>query len=96
MTDNLQQALRSATTALSNFALQPTFWQKFELAFGKDYNRTQANAIRQELIAQKFSRPISVIADQSMGVATGAYAAATDTVYLPEIGVKPLASDMGI
>jgi hypothetical protein len=80
----LQEALRSATTALSNFARKPNFWQDFELAFGKDFDRTQATQIRQGLINQEFSLPVQVVPDQDMGIATGAYAAATDTVYLRE------------
>jgi hypothetical protein len=58
MTDNLQQALRSATTALSNFAQRPNFWQDFGLAFGQDFDLTQATKIRQGLIDQEFSLPV--------------------------------------
>jgi hypothetical protein len=47
MNDILQQALQSATSALSNFARKPNFWQDFELAFGKDFDCTQATQIRQ-------------------------------------------------
>jgi hypothetical protein len=84
MNGNLQQALRSATTSLSNFALRPSFWQDFGLAFGQGFDRTQATKIRQGLIDQEFSLPVQVVPDQGMGIATGAFAAATDTVYLRE------------
>jgi Ca2+-binding RTX toxin-like protein len=88
MNGTLEQALRSATTALSNFAQQPNFWQDFGLAFGQDFDRTQATNIRQRLIDQEFSLPVQVVPDQGMGIATGAFAAATDTVYLRESFVE--------
>jgi hypothetical protein len=84
MNSILHQALRSATSALSNFARKPSFWQDFELAFGADFDRAQATQIRQGLIDQEFSLPVQVVPDQDMGMATGAYAEATDTVYLRE------------
>jgi hypothetical protein len=84
MNGTLEQALRSATIAISNFARKPSFWQDFALAFGQDFDRTQATKIRQGLIDQEFSLPVQVVPDQGMGVATGAFAPATDTVYLRE------------
>jgi Ca2+-binding RTX toxin-like protein len=88
MNTNLQQALRSATTALSNFAHQPNFWQNFELAFGQDFDRIKATEIQQAAITQNFMLPVEVLTDSAMGIATGAYAAATDTIYLRESFVE--------
>jgi hypothetical protein len=58
MNGNLQQALRAAAVSLSNFAKGNSFWPDFKLAFGEDFDRSQAQAIRQELIDQSFARPV--------------------------------------
>jgi trimeric autotransporter adhesin len=81
---NLQQASQFATVALSNFASEPHFWQGFELAFGDNYDRVQAELIRQEAIEGSLMLPIRVVDDAAMGVAVGAFAAATNTIYLRE------------
>lgn len=82
--NNLQQASELATIALSNFASKPHFWQDFDLAFGDSYDRSQAEIIRQEAINGNLMLPIRVVDDAAMGVAVGAFAAATNTIYLRE------------
>jgi Ca2+-binding RTX toxin-like protein len=82
MNTNLQQALQFATNALSDFARGMNFWSGFELAFGQDYDREKAELIRQSAIDGTFMVPVRVIDDRSMGIASGAFAAATDTIYL--------------
>jgi Ca2+-binding RTX toxin-like protein len=85
---NLQQASQFAMVALSNFASEPHFWQGFELAFGGNYDRVQAELIRQEAIDGSLMLPIRVLDDAAMGVAVGAFAAATNTIYLQDSFVK--------
>jgi Ca2+-binding RTX toxin-like protein len=86
--NNLQQASQLASVALSNFASEPLFWQGFELAFGNNYDRTQAEMVRQEAIDGSLMLPIRVLDDASMGVAVGAFAAATNTIYLRDSFVQ--------
>jgi Ca2+-binding RTX toxin-like protein len=88
MNTNLQQSLRFATNALSDFARGMNFWSGFELAFGQDYDREKAELIRQAAIDGTFMVPVRVIDDQSMGIASGAFAAATDTIYLRDSLVR--------
>jgi trimeric autotransporter adhesin len=85
---NLQQASQFATVALSKFASEPHFWQGFELAFGQDYDKAQAELIRQEAIEGRLMLPIRVLDDAAMGVAVGAFAAATNTIYLRDSFVQ--------
>jgi Ca2+-binding RTX toxin-like protein len=85
---NLERASQLATTALSNFANESFFWQGFEVAFGQGYDRVQATAVRQEAIAETLMLPIRVLDDAAMGVAVGAFAAATNTIYLQDSFVK--------
>jgi Ca2+-binding RTX toxin-like protein len=82
MNNNLHLSQLLAIDALQSFANQPSFWQNFELAFGQNYDRTQAAAIRQSAIDGTFMQPIQVLSDEAMGQASGAYSALTDTIYL--------------
>jgi hypothetical protein len=63
MNTNLQQSLRFATNALSDFARGMNFWSGFELAFGQDYDREKAELIRQAAIDGTFMVPVRVIDD---------------------------------
>jgi Ca2+-binding RTX toxin-like protein len=86
--NNLEQASQLAIAALRNFAGESHFWQSFELAFGANYDRSRAEAIRQEAIDGNLMLPIRVLDDAAMGVAVGAFAAATNTIYLRDSFVK--------
>jgi Ca2+-binding RTX toxin-like protein len=86
--NKLQQALQTATSSLQSFAQETHFWQSFELAFGQDYDKSQAEAIRLSALSGEFMLPIRVIEDRSMGLAVGAFAAATNTIYLRDSLVK--------
>jgi Ca2+-binding RTX toxin-like protein len=86
--NNLEQASQLAIAALRNFAQESHFWQGFELAFGVDYDRARAENIRQEAIDGNLMLPIRVLDDASMGVAVGAFAAATNTIYLRDSFVQ--------
>jgi Ca2+-binding RTX toxin-like protein len=78
----LHSAILFATNALSKFAIDPQFWQKFELAFGQEYNRVRAKEIHQSAVDGTFVLPIQILNDQSMGMAVGAFSATTETIYL--------------
>jgi Ca2+-binding RTX toxin-like protein len=82
MSSILHQSVQFALNALSQFAKRPSFWSDFGLAFGHSYNLERAEEIRQAAIAGEFRLPIRVLADEAMGIARGAFAAATDTIYL--------------
>jgi Ca2+-binding RTX toxin-like protein len=86
--NKLQQALQTATSSLQSFAQETHFWQSFELAFGQDYDKSQAEAIRRSALNGEFMLPVRVIEDRSMGLAAGAFAAATNTIYLRDSLVK--------
>jgi Ca2+-binding RTX toxin-like protein len=86
--NKLQQALQTATSSLQSFAQETHFWQSFELAFGQDYDKPQAEAIRRSALNGEFMLPVRVIEDRSMGLAAGAFAAATNTIYLRDSLVK--------
>jgi hypothetical protein len=84
MNTNLNQALSLVDRYLAQFATSPNFWADFELAFGKNFDRLTAEQIRQSLSAGIFNRSIQVVQDQVLGLASGAFAAMTNTVYLRE------------
>jgi RTX calcium-binding nonapeptide repeat (4 copies) len=83
-TSNLQQALQSAQTTLVQLAQRNDFWSVFTTCFGRDFNRESAIAVRQQLLSKEYLRPVQIVADADMGQALGAYAPATDTIYLQE------------
>jgi RTX calcium-binding nonapeptide repeat (4 copies)/FG-GAP-like repeat len=84
MNTNLNQALSLVDRYLAQFAISSNFWPDFELAFGQNFDRLTAEQIRQSLSVGSFTRSIQVVQDQVLGLASGAFAAATNTVYLRE------------
>jgi Ca2+-binding RTX toxin-like protein len=84
MNGTLAQALSLTHNYLSKFAVSSGFWSDFEVAFGRGFDRSTAEKIRQSLATGRFARPIRVLPDRILGIASGAFAAATDTVYLRE------------
>jgi Ca2+-binding RTX toxin-like protein len=86
--NNLEQAVQWASASLCKFASKPSFWQNFEVAFGSDYDRYQADMVRQEAINRTLMLPIRVLNDEVMGIAVGAFAATTSTIYLRDSFVR--------
>jgi hypothetical protein len=84
MNTTLNQALSLVNRSLAQFANSPSFWSDFELAFGKNFDRLKAEQIHQSLVSSSFTRSIQVVQDQILGMASGAFAAVTNTVYLCE------------
>jgi RHS repeat-associated protein len=84
MNANLAQALSLVQNYLSKFAVSEGFWADFEVAFGRGFDRSTAEQIRRSLVAREFGRPIRVVPDEVLGIASGAFAVVTDTVYLRE------------
>jgi Ca2+-binding RTX toxin-like protein len=80
----LDNALLLVGRYLQKFSFSNDFWSNFELAFGKKFNQIEAEKIRREFVNGSFTLPIRVVPDQVLGVASGAYAPETNTVYLRE------------
>jgi Ca2+-binding RTX toxin-like protein len=74
----LQQAVQNVTNTLRTFAQRADFWTSFETAFGKNYDRTKATAIRQSLINGTFTVPIQF---DEQYLYSG-YVATQNTIYL--------------
>jgi FG-GAP-like repeat/RTX calcium-binding nonapeptide repeat (4 copies)/FG-GAP repeat len=84
MNNNLNSALSLVDRYLAQFAISPSFWSDFELAFGQNFDRLTAEQIRQSLSLGSFTRSIQIVQDQVLGLASGAFAAMNNTVYLRE------------
>jgi hypothetical protein len=78
MNTPLQQAVQSVTNSLRTFAQRTDFWTSFETAFGKNYDRTKATAIRQSLIDETFTVPIEAVNT----VFLGGYIADSNTIQV--------------
>jgi hypothetical protein len=57
MNTNLQSARSIALNYLSSFAKSDNFWQDFELAFGRNYDKKIALDIKNSLISTTFTPP---------------------------------------
>jgi Ca2+-binding RTX toxin-like protein len=79
MNTPLQQAVQTVTNTLRTFAQRSDFWTSFETAFGKNYDRTKATAIRQSLIDGTFTVPIQL--SEQLHQRCG-YVATQNTIYL--------------
>jgi Ca2+-binding RTX toxin-like protein len=78
------ESLLLVNSYLRQFAVSNNFWSDFELAFGNNFDRAAAESIRQRLANGNFSLPIRILPDRVLGIAVGAFAVATNTVYLRE------------
>jgi Ca2+-binding RTX toxin-like protein len=80
---NLQAAQAIALQYLTKFAKSDNFWQDFELAFGSNFSRETALNIQNQLKNSTFTIPtISIVSQQTLGTANGAFAAENQTIYL--------------
>jgi Ca2+-binding RTX toxin-like protein len=84
MNNLFSESLLLVNSYLQQFAVSISFWPDFELAFGTNFNRAAAEIVRQRLANGSFSLPIRVLPDQVLGIALGAFAAETNTIYLRE------------
>jgi hypothetical protein len=78
------QAMSEVYGDLTKFAADPAFTTKMNLAFGENWDAVGAKALAEEWYKGDFSAipPVKVVSSAEIGGANGAFAAATDTIYL--------------
>ncbi len=78
------QAMSEVYGDLSKFAAEPDFVAKLNVAFGENWDAAAAKALAEEWFHGDFSDipPVKVVSSAEIGGANGAFAAATDTIYL--------------
>ncbi|WP_307731676.1 Calx-beta domain-containing protein, partial [Microseira wollei] len=79
-----QAAVQTAQDMLKNFATSPEFSTKMGVAFGNSFDAYIANTLAQAWLAGDFSSfpAIAIRSSSEINGANGAFAAATDTIYL--------------
>ncbi|MEO0854974.1 MAG: hypothetical protein AAFY15_15935, partial [Cyanobacteria bacterium J06648_11] len=83
----LNTAIASSQALLTDLAADSDrFWDTFEKAFGDTFDRAEAETLRQQWIAGEFDAlpEVEAIAGETLAGALGAYATATDTVYVSQ------------
>ncbi|WP_254174159.1 hypothetical protein [Planktothrix pseudagardhii] len=78
------EAMDIVKEQLTQFAKVPNFVEKMNLAFGESWDNQAANVLTQDWLNGDFSLipPVKVVSSAEIGGANGAFAAATDTIYL--------------
>ncbi|MCC3509987.1 MAG: hypothetical protein JGK29_13010 [Microcoleus sp. PH2017_17_BER_D_A] len=78
------QAMSEVYGDLSKFAADPDFAAKLNVAFGENWDAAAAKALAEEWFQGDFSDipPVKIVSSAEIGGANGAFAAATDTIYL--------------
>jgi PA14 domain len=78
------EAMSEVYGDLSKFAADPDFAAKLNVAFGENWDAAAAKALAEEWFQGDFSDipPVKVVSSAEIGGANGAFAAATDTIYL--------------
>ncbi|MBD2494355.1 Calx-beta domain-containing protein [Nostoc sp. FACHB-280] len=86
MSEFPNSALVLAQNQLSAFSSLDNFWNLFDSAFGKEYNRTIAEKMRSQWQSGDFRQlpQIEVIDSKILGNINGAYATSTNTIYLSD------------
>jgi hypothetical protein len=78
------QAMSEVYGNLSKFAADPDFVAKLNVPFGENWDAAAAKALAEGWFQGDFSDipPVKVVSSAEIGGANGAFAAATDTIYL--------------
>jgi pimeloyl-ACP methyl ester carboxylesterase len=78
------QAMSEVYGDLSKFAADPDFAAKLNVPFGENWDAAAAKALAEEWFQGDFSDipPVKVVSSAEIGGANGAFAAATDTIYV--------------
>lgn len=78
------QAMSEVYQDLSKFAGAPDFAAKLNVAFGENWDAAAAKALAEEWFQGDFSDipPVKIVSSAEIGGANGAFAEATDTIYL--------------
>ncbi|MEO1134727.1 MAG: hypothetical protein AAFX40_18750, partial [Cyanobacteria bacterium J06639_1] len=87
MLSQLSTAIATSQALLTDLAADSDrFWDTFETAFGENFDRDEAETLRQQWIAGEFDAlpDVEGIAGEDLAGALGAYATATDTVYVSQ------------
>ncbi|CAD5928651.1 hypothetical protein NO976_01183 [Planktothrix agardhii] len=92
------EAMDIVKEQLTQFAKVPNFVEKMNLAFGESADIQTANVLTQDWLNSDFSSipPVKFVSSAEIGGANGAFASATDTIYLSrelltENGANPAA-----
>ncbi|WP_027249134.1 M23 family metallopeptidase [Planktothrix agardhii] len=92
------EAMDIVKEQLTQFAKVPNFVEKMNLAFGESWDNQAANSLTQDWLNGDFSLipPVKFVSSAEIGGANGAFAGATDTIYLSrelltENGANPVA-----
>ncbi|MEM1171335.1 MAG: hypothetical protein AAGJ08_20210 [Cyanobacteria bacterium P01_H01_bin.35] len=82
---------------LQEFAVDPNFTDKMNLAFDDSWNVETANTITQQWLAGDFSQipEIEVVSTDDIAGADGAFAGATETIYISQEWLELNASNPG-
>ncbi|MBE9220734.1 choice-of-anchor L domain-containing protein [Dolichospermum flos-aquae] len=83
----LESALKLTYDKLSGFSdVNNNFWQVFDSAFGRQYNRSAAEILRLDWQGGNFSQlpQIEVVSNTILGNANGAYSTSTNKIYLSD------------
>ncbi len=82
----LALALRTAQDSLKNFVSTPAFLDRMKTAFGDSFDVTVASRLAQDWAEGDFSKlpALAVLPSKTLNGAYGAYASATNTIYLSE------------
>jgi hypothetical protein len=85
------QAMSEVYGDLSKFAAAPDFVAKINLAFGENWDAAGAKALAEGWFNGDFSDipSVKVVSSAEIGGANGAFAAATDTIYLSKEFLSP-------
>ena len=78
------EAMDIVKEQLTQFAKVPNFVEKMNLAFGESWDNQAANVLTQDWLNGDFSLipPVKFVSSAEIGGANGAFASATDTIYL--------------
>ena len=78
------QAMSEVYEDLSKFAAGPDFVAKMNLAFGENWDAAGGKALAEGWFQGDFSEipPVKIVSSAEIGGANGAFATATDTIYL--------------
>ena len=78
------QAMSEVYGDLSKFAADPNFAAKLNVPFGENWDAAGAKALAEGWFQGDFSDipPVKIVSSAEIGGANGAFAAATDTIYL--------------
>ncbi|MEG4283320.1 pre-peptidase C-terminal domain-containing protein [Microcoleus sp. A006_D1] len=78
------QAMSEVYEDLSKFAAEPDFVTEMNVAFGENWDAAGGKALAEGWFNRDFSAipPVKVVSSAEIGGANGAFAAATDTIYL--------------